>query len=117
MKDIPNTKGHIIELLQLLASEQKQLDYEKDVPIADVPAELLCMWFDDLYHPALVEAQFSPNEAAALAKFNAIYEIESRKLPRSSGTIRIWLADPTWRRIMVAANQALKEIGCNSVPD
>ena len=110
MNYIPNTKRHIIELLQLLASEQKQLDYEKSVPIADVPAELLCMWFDDLYYPGSIEAQFDSSEAATLARFNAFYGVERKKLPPGFGTIRTWLANPTWRKIMAAADEALKEI-------
>ncbi len=116
MQDTPNTRVRIIELLQLLASEQEQLDYEKDVPIADVPAELLCMWFDDLYYPGSIGSRFNQSEAATLAKFNDFYDVEKRKLPQSSGTIRTWLANSTWRKIMTAANDTLKEINSNNDP-
>ena len=111
MSETPNTKDHIIEILQLIASEQKQLEYEKTVPIADVPSELLCMWFDDLYHPGSVEAQFDSKDAQALAQFNDFYGAETKRLPPSRGTIRTWLADPTWRKIMAAAEEALRQLG------
>jgi hypothetical protein len=68
----PDNRRHIIELLQPLASEELQLVYERTVPIADVPAELLCKWFDDLYYPG-IESQFEPGEAEALSRFNVFY--------------------------------------------
>ena len=41
--EIPSIRPMIVDLLRLLSSEQEQLDYETEVPIADIPAELLCM--------------------------------------------------------------------------
>ena len=104
------TRRHIIELLQTIASELLQLQYERTVSIADVPAELLSMWFDDLYHTALVEQQFTANEAAALARFHALFDEEYHKLPQHPGTIEIWLDDPAWRKIMSAAEETLEQI-------
>jgi len=42
----PSIRQSVIDVLQILASPFEQLEYQQDVQIADVPAELLCMWFD-----------------------------------------------------------------------
>jgi hypothetical protein len=34
----------VLEEIRILASREDQLQYEKDVPIADVPSELVCGW-------------------------------------------------------------------------
>jgi hypothetical protein len=101
----------IRQLLSLLASEEEQLAYERDVPIADVPAELLCLWFDDTYHPDFGwRAYFADRELEALACFNALYGRQKKRLPTSCGTIRTWLASPVWREVMSAAAETLTEI-------
>ena len=41
----------IVSLLRTLGDPDAQLAYERDIPITCVPAELVCMWFDDLYNP------------------------------------------------------------------
>ena len=108
----PNRKTHIIELLGLLASEEQQLDYEKNVPHVDITAELVCMWFDDQYHPdyAGFTSSFTPDELAALAEFHKFYDEREKKLPESQGTVRTWLASPIWREIMRKANETVARI-------
>src|SRR5215831_2110733 len=100
-------KRQIFDVLRLISSEREQLDYEQDVPQADVPAELLCCWFDDYYHPSdpHFRSFFSPRELEILASFNNVYDLESKALPPSTGTVRPWLADPGWRRVMTAASE------------
>mgnify|MGYP003621848225 FL=1 len=70
-----------IEILELIASYQAQRDYEKNVAIANVPAELVCMWFDDFYHltPAF-KAEFTEKELNALSCFNEFYDSRFEKL-------------------------------------
>jgi hypothetical protein len=41
----------VFEEIELLAHASLQVRYEKNVPIANVPAELICGFCDDLYHP------------------------------------------------------------------
>lgn len=45
-----NIRKNIIGLLELWSSKEEQLEYQKNVPIAQVSAELFCQW-DDFYHP------------------------------------------------------------------
>src|SRR5690349_353088 len=104
-------RGNIIEILKLLASEEEQLAYERDVPHVDITNELVCMWFDDQYHPDRgLAAVFAPDELAALARFHRFYNERVDRLPDSQGTVRTWLADPLWRQIMEQAQEALKRI-------
>jgi hypothetical protein len=111
MDHFDSPKHRVRELLALLASEDDQLAYERDVPIAQVPAELLCMWFNDTYHPGPDwSSHFTNRELEALARFHGIYERLSERLPKSPSTVRTWLADPLWRRIMAEAAATLVEL-------
>ena len=109
---IPNRKPQIIEILGLIASEEQQLAYERDVPHVDITAELLCMWFDDQYHPgdAFFRSCFTEDELAALAEFHQLYDERSKRLPASRGTVRNWLASPDWREIMKKAHETLSRV-------
>ena len=44
----------LIDEIDLLAHRSKQLQYEQSVPIANVPAELVCGFCDDLYYPKII---------------------------------------------------------------
>jgi len=59
-------------MLRLLASEEEQLAYERDVPHVDMTDELLCMWFDDLYHGKAPsdDSAFDAAELAAICEFH-----------------------------------------------
>ena len=60
----------VLEEIELLASPSEQMKYEHDVPIADVPAELICGFVDDLYHPKseLFLNAFTGQELKSLAE-------------------------------------------------
>ena len=74
--EISNKRPYIIELLQLLASEEEQLAYERNVPHVNITVELRCMWFDDQYHPddAVFVSCFTTDELSALAEFHRFYD-------------------------------------------
>ena len=109
---IPDRKPVVIELLQLLASEEEQLTYERNVPHVDITAELVCMWFDDTYHPddAFFASCFSPDELAALAESHLFYDQRNDRLPESKGTVRTWLSNQSWLEIMGKAQETLLSI-------
>jgi uncharacterized protein YhaN len=104
-------RKNIRELLQLLASEDAQLAYERDVRHVDITAELVCMWFDDQYHPDSPHfaAAFSLHELAVLAEFHQFYDSRVNRLPESAGTVRTWLACPLWREIMAQAQRTFEK--------
>lgn len=112
MSDSSQRREQVREMLRLLASEEEQLAYEGNVPHVDITAELLCMWFDDLYHGKApsVDSAFDGAELAAISEFHRLYDQCSRGLPESRGTVRSWLDDPGWREIMEEARMTLERI-------
>ena len=105
-------KSEIRKLLHLLASEDEQVAYERNVPHVDITAELLCMWFDDFYDAEQVAADtaFSICERTALAEFHQFFDAKPELLPESHGTVRTWLATPEWREVMEQAQITLNQI-------
>ena len=99
----------IVEQLQLLESEAKQLEYEKAVPHVDITKELLCGWFDDTYHPEAEDflINFSNEERQELASFNSVFSEQVPILPHSQGTVRTWHLSPQWGEVMSSAKRAL----------
>jgi len=105
-------RKQIVELLQLFASEEQQLAYERDVPHVDITTELVCMWFDDQYDPMQrhFASCFTPIELAALDEFHQFYDARVDKLPESRGTVRTWLNSPVWREVMEQARRTLERV-------
>ncbi len=108
MNDLRNS---ILKEIQLLADLNSQIKYENDVPIAHVPSELVCGWFDDLYHPGteLFNNAFSKQEKAILAEFNKQYEELLKKVnPKAmSGTVADLHKDKQWQIIVSSAQEAM----------
>lgn len=102
----------MLDLLRLLADPEAQRAYERNVPIAQVPAELLCMWFDDLYHPdssAFHEA-FDPVERAALARFHAVFTEVADRMPERLERVAELHAWSEWSVVVRAAARVLTQI-------
>ena len=97
-------------MLQILGSEEQQLAYEHDVPHVDITVELLCLWFDDLYHGMTPsdDSTFYGTELAAISEFHRFYDERTSQLPESRGTVRTWLANPVWQEIMEQARRTLE---------
>jgi hypothetical protein len=112
MIEASHFRKNIRDLLELLASDEQQLAYERDVPHIDITRELVSMWFDDQYHPGdhRLRASFSAEELAALDEFHRFYSSRASQLPASHGTVRTWLACPTWREIMSNAQRTARRI-------
>ena len=105
-------KRVVIEQLEMLASEEQQLEYEANVPHVDVTVELVSGWFDDSYHPEASDfcACFTADELAALRSFTKFYDDRRKNLPKSSGSVRTWLANHLWRQVMDEAAQTRSRI-------
>lgn len=106
-----SVRAGTIEVLELLADLAAQHAYGRNVPTADVPAELACMWFDDVYHPeSAVHAEaFTPAEQRVLADFNAFYDRHVRALPMGED-LAILHACPTWIEITQRAGEAVMRL-------
>lgn len=100
-----------IELLKLISSFDEQIQYEKSVPIADVPAELICMWFNDVYH--LTEDfknDFTADELAALSKFNSFYDEKIPFLLDLKSELKEFHNSPVWKEVSEEAKKALNKL-------
>lgn len=97
-----------IEILELIASYEAQKKYEKNVQIANVPAELVCMWFDDFYHltPQFIEC-FSESELKALSDFNEFYDKRVKNLPDSDKGLNELQQSNYWKEISDKAKNIL----------
>lgn len=95
-----------IEMIELLSLPSQQLAYEKNVPIADVPAELICGFCNDLYHPkseAFIAA-FSESELKSMAHLYGLLSEVAKSTVHSVSDLQ---KTPEWRLVVALANKML----------
>lgn len=104
--DSVSYRDSLIQIIGILASAREQLDYERNVPIAYVPDELVCQFFDDHYHPKSLQfiAEFSQKEMIEIGVFSGFLEMASgevraAKKPVVSAVLKL----PSWRTMMKRA--------------
>lgn len=114
MNEIEQTRQVFFDLLTLLASKEEQARYQTEVPIANVPAELMCQWFNDHYHPEAewFQEAFTGQERAILKEFNDYYAGRAKDLP---DTLPDLLQDPSWSEVVEKAAEALKTIDWGTI--
>ncbi len=106
--DTANRRHEVIETLEMLSSAEKQLEYQRTVPIAQVSAELFCLWDEAFWaEDASLRAAFDPMEWQALLRFDSVFERVSRLLPHKLPPIEEFINLPLWLRLSRAANRAL----------
>jgi hypothetical protein len=98
-------RDRYIEALRLLADPAAQRSYERDVSIANVPAELVCMWFDDL-NAAEPDPRLSPEDAAVISAFSAFFDSRVGRLPTAGGVAALH-GCRDWAEIVAEAKKAL----------
>ena len=79
-------RQRVVDTIALLASASEQLRYERDVPIADVPSELVCGFTDDLFHPksrSFLDA-FTEQEMKSLAEIYGMLCIASKVIEQQN---------------------------------
>lgn len=106
-------RQNVIETLQLISSREEQLDYQRDVPIAHVTAEIFCHWTDGCYQNGkfLKEkwciSAFSATELQAIAEFNeTLNQVSDSALELRS--IDQFVLTPEWAKLSEAAARALR---------
>ena len=116
-KLVANIRSSIFEQLKLLADPEAQREYECNVPIADVPRELFCGWFDDSYHPEspAFQAAFNPRELDALAEFHNLFSAAEVELPEPLPQLSDIQAHPAWGRVLSGAAKALRCLSGHAV--
>jgi hypothetical protein len=73
-------RAAVLEHLELLSNLELQKKYERDVTIANVPAELVCGWFDDLDLPESASGIFAGQELESVRAFSRSFEEASQTL-------------------------------------
>jgi hypothetical protein len=104
-------RNNIIDYLGLASSPFEQREYERKVPIAQVPLEVLIQWEDWFWKTDLdwyATPEFSVNEQNAMREFDNIWkEVAEETLDNLPYTIEALLGTPVWQRLIDAARVAL----------
>ncbi len=101
----------IVDQLKTIANSEEQLRYERNVPIANVPSELICQWYyfsrwpEDEY-----QSSFSTDERNAIASFHAFFEKRVDRLPQNDGVEGLQKS-PKWQQIQERARATLLALG------
>jgi len=92
----------IIAEIELLSLPSKQLEYEKNVPVANVPAELICGFCDDLYAPKSEQilSLFTADELKGLAH---LYGVLCEAGSIDAGSVSELLKHEKWRAVVTVA--------------
>ncbi|MCU0224950.1 MAG: hypothetical protein MUF27_12975 [Acidobacteria bacterium] len=110
----PLIRDCIIDALRLAASADAQRRYAGSVPIADVPAEVFCIW-EDHYVPdsPWLRQQFNQQELVALARYEVISTEIASQLPNHL-SVAEFQARSEWQALATAARKTLAALGEHS---
>lgn len=104
-------RNRVIEYLELAASFEEQQRYERNVPIAYVPGEVINQWEDNfprgLQRDLAQTDVFSPDEVAALREVEPTWVAACRAMPDDYPTLPAVQALPAWQALRGAASSAL----------
>jgi hypothetical protein len=103
-------RNRIIDQLDLCSSYEIQLQYEKDVPIADVPAEVIQGWFD--WSPEENLKRWGPpvyteEEVQALQCFHHVIDVVADLMGDEYSSVADVQSLPVWDKLRAAAAQTL----------
>jgi len=107
----------LVKELQLLATPSEQLAYESNVPIANVPSELICSFCDDLFHPKAKEmiSAFSNDELKGLAHLYGVLCEASRAVSEGKvNSVSELLKLESWLVVIKVAQDQLATLTKNS---
>jgi hypothetical protein len=104
-------RNRIMDYLQLAASADQQRDYERRVPIAQLPSEMINQWEDWVRDDDLnwyAAPVFSQDESEAILTFHDVWSAVADETPNPMPhTIDLLIGTPVWNRLMIAAQAAL----------
>ena len=110
-------RARVLDEIEFLSNPSAQVKYERDVPMADVPAELICGFVDDLYHPKseLFLDAFSADESASLAELHGMLCVAARAFDKMNEcSIQKIQKMSEWRAVMDLAKDLTGEMDGNS---
>jgi hypothetical protein len=103
-------RNRVIDYLELAASFEEQLDYQKNVPIAHVPDEIINEWDDCAslsFQPDFIEPVFSASEQQAVRQFHAVWDAVANETPDPLPALESLQLTPEWIRLRDSAKVAL----------
>lgn len=102
-------RHNILDILHLWSSKEKQFEYQKNVPIANVSSELFCQWSDDFYQPqsSQFKIAFTTEEFLILSDFDEIINNIGNKLPTDLPDITEFVKTKEWKVVNQAAIETL----------
>ncbi len=108
-------RRNVREELHLLASREKQLEYQRNVPIAFVTAELFCMW-EECFRPEWVKDDWfwmafssqETQETQALETLNDVVEVVLSKIDKNPPSIEEFILTAESEELAQASAMALK---------
>ena len=106
-------RNRIIETLELASSFEEQIEYEKKVPIANVPTEVINQWEDWVTYPKEIEVYypdpvFTANERQVIKEFHKVWESVSEKTPDPLPQLTELFESPYWNKLKEAAQIGLE---------
>lgn len=106
-----SVRNGIISYLELASSPDAQRAYERRVPLAQVPAELILMWEDLGLHTDpdwYGEPEFSLAELAAIREFHQVWRaVADATTDPMPPTIEALIGTAVWQRLVDGACKAL----------
>lgn len=100
-------RNRVIEYLELASSYEDQQRYEREVPIAHVPYEVINQWGDNFPQGPDAEFRrsdvFSRDEITAITRFHEVLEAVTSAVPDDFPTLEAVQAMPAWDRLRGAA--------------
>jgi hypothetical protein len=105
-------RNRIIEYLKLAASFEEQQQYERHVPIAYVPYEVINQWGDQVWkHPRENPHNndvYDEAEVDALSRYQEVLDATSRAVPDDYPVLSEVQAMPEWASLRESAEQTLE---------
>ncbi|MCL6273178.1 hypothetical protein M3P19_04110 [Muricauda sp. 2012CJ35-5] len=105
-------RQNVMNILDLWSSKEEQLKYQKNVPIAQVSAELFCQWADDFYHPESTQFKmaFDEKERELLSDFDKTLNDISDKTTNDLPYFDDFVKTKEWKVVNRAAIKTLEKI-------
>lgn len=104
-------RNRIIEHLELAASAEEQLNYQRAAPIAHVSNELLNTWGDWVKDESTIDQFTAPiftlEEQQAVRDFNSTVDSVARQTAHSLPYITNFIGTPAWQELSSSAASAL----------
>jgi hypothetical protein len=108
-----NLRRNTIDAITLFASRHQQVSYRKNVPIADVLAEMFINWHetygcDDPKQKEYFKSLFAKEENEILNQFDKVFQDVQDE--NTALTFEDFLDSPHWLKLYKAARQTLRDL-------